>query len=131
MSNALAFLTRDLAVDLGTASTLIYVRGRGIVLDEPSVVAVNSETDRVVAVGGDAKRMIGKTPPSILAVRPLKGGVIADFDLTERMLSYFITQVHGRRHARVNGQSIGEDTRPLAHGDVIDVSNQKLEFRLG
>jgi len=98
MSNALAFLTRDLAVDLGTASTLIYVRGRGIVLDEPSVVAVNSETGRVVAVGGDAKRMIGKTPPSILAVRPLKGGVIADFDLTERMLSYFITQVHRHSH---------------------------------
>ncbi len=98
MSNALAFLARDLAVDLGTASTLIYVRGRGIVLDEPSVVAMNSGTGQVVAVGGDAKRMIGRTPPSILVVRPLQNGVIADFDITERMLRYFMDQVRHRSH---------------------------------
>jgi rod shape-determining protein MreB and related proteins len=98
MSNALAFLGRDMAVDLGTANTLIYVRGRGIVLNEPSVVALNANTGHIVAVGVDAKRMIGRTPGNILAVRPLKDGVIADFDVTERMLRYFIQKVHKRRH---------------------------------
>jgi rod shape-determining protein MreB and related proteins len=98
MSNALAFLGRDMAVDLGTANTLIYVRGRGIVLNEPSVVALNLHTGQIVAVGADAKRMIGRTPGSILAIRPLKDGVIADFDVTERMLRYFIQKVHKRRH---------------------------------
>jgi len=98
MSNALAFLGRDMAVDLGTANTLIYVRGRGIVLNEPSVVALNASTGHIVAVGVDAKRMIGRTPGNILAVRPLKDGVIADFDVTERMLRYFIQKVHKRRH---------------------------------
>jgi rod shape-determining protein MreB len=97
MSNALAFLGRDMAVDLGTANTLIYVRGRGIVLNEPSVVALNVNTGQVVAVGADAKRMIGRTPGNIMAVRPLKDGVIADFDVTERMLRYFIQKVHKRR----------------------------------
>jgi rod shape-determining protein MreB len=98
MSNPLAFLGRDMAVDLGTANTLIYVRGRGIVLNEPSVVALNANTGQIVAVGVDAKRMIGRTPGNILAVRPLKDGVIADFDVTERMLRYFIQKVHKRRH---------------------------------
>ena len=98
MSNALAFLGRDMAVDLGTANTLIYVRGRGIVLNEPSVVALNANTGQIVAVGADAKRMIGRTPGHILAIRPLKDGVIADFDVTERMLRYFIQKVHPRRH---------------------------------
>jgi rod shape-determining protein MreB len=98
MSNALAFLGRDMAVDLGTANTLIYVRGRGIVLDEPSVVALNLNTGQVVAVGIEAKRMIGRTPGNIVAIRPLKDGVIADFDVTERMLRYFIQKVHKRTH---------------------------------
>ena len=98
MSNVLAFLGRDMAVDLGTANTLIYVRGRGIVLNEPSVVALNVNTGQVVAVGVEAKRMIGRTPGNILAVRPLKDGVIADFDVTERMLRYFIQKVHKRRY---------------------------------
>jgi rod shape-determining protein MreB and related proteins len=97
MSNALAFLGRDMAVDLGTANTLVYVRGRGIVLNEPSVVALNTNTGQVVAVGAEAKRMIGRTPGNIVAVRPLKDGVIADFDVTERMLRYFIQKVHKRR----------------------------------
>jgi len=96
MSNALTFLGRDMAVDLGTANTLVYVRGRGIVLNEPSVVALNTNTGQVVAVGADAKRMIGRTPGNIVAVRPLKDGVIADFDVTERMLRYFIQKVHRR-----------------------------------
>jgi rod shape-determining protein MreB len=96
MSNALTILGRDMAVDLGTANTLVYVRGRGIVLNEPSVVALNTNTGQVVAVGVEAKRMIGRTPGNIVAVRPLKDGVIADFDVTERMLRYFIQQVHKR-----------------------------------
>jgi len=98
MSNALGFLGRDMAVDLGTANTLVYVRGRGIVLNEPSVVALNTNTGQIVAVGAEAKRMIGRTPGNIVAVRPLKDGVIADFDVTERMLRYFIQKVHKRTH---------------------------------
>jgi rod shape-determining protein MreB len=98
MSNALAFMGRDMAVDLGTANTLIYVRGRGIVLNEPSVVALNVSTGQVVAVGAEAKRMIGRTPGNIVAIRPLKDGVIADFDVTERMLRYFIQKVHRRNY---------------------------------
>ena len=98
MGNILAFLGRDMAVDLGTANTLVYVRRRGIVLNEPSVVALNTNTGNIVAVGVQAKRMIGRTPGNIVAVRPLKDGVIADFDVTERMLHYFIQKVHRRHH---------------------------------
>ena len=87
-----------MAVDLGTANTLVYVRGRGIVLNEPSVVAINNNTGGILAVGSEAKRMIGRTPGNIIAIRPLKDGVIADFDTTERMLRYFIQKVHKRRH---------------------------------
>ncbi|MDX6742956.1 rod shape-determining protein [Actinocorallia sp. A-T 12471] len=94
----MSFLGRDMAVDLGTANTLVYLRGRGIVLNEPSVVAINTHTGKIVAVGIEAKRMIGRTPGNIVAVRPLKDGVIADFDVTERMLRYFIQKVHKRRH---------------------------------
>src|SRR6478736_1913629 len=93
----LNFLGRDIAVDLGTANTLVYVRGKGVVLNEPSVVAINTETTGILAVGTEAKRMIGRTPSNIVVVRPLKDGVIADFDVTERMLRYFIQQVHRRR----------------------------------
>ena len=98
MGSMLAFLGRDMAVDLGTANTLVYVRRRGIALNEPSVVALNTNTGKVVAVGVQAKQMIGRTPGSIVAVRPLKDGVIADFEVTERMLRYFIQKVHRRRH---------------------------------
>jgi rod shape-determining protein MreB and related proteins len=93
----LGFLGRDMAVDLGTANTLVYVRGRGVVLNEPSVVAINTLTGAILAVGAEAKRMIGRTPSHIQAVRPLKDGVIADFDVTEKMLRYFIQRVHKRR----------------------------------
>src|ERR671917_872727 len=92
-----AFLGRDMAVDLGTANTLVYVRGRGIVLNEPSVVAVNVKDGRPLAVGLEAKRMIGRTPSHIQAIRPLKDGVIADFEICEKMLRYFIHKVHQRR----------------------------------
>ena len=94
----MSFLGRDMAVDLGTANTLVYVRGRGVVLNEPSVVAINTNTTGILAVGTEAKRMIGRTPGNIVAIRPLKDGVIADFDTTERMLRYFIQKVHKRRH---------------------------------
>ena len=94
---------RDMAVDLGTANTLVYVRGRGIVLSEPSVVAIDSRTSEVHAVGIEAKRMLGRTPGTIQAIRPLKDGVIADFDVTEQMLRHFIQKVHQNRwaHPRV------------------------------
>ena len=88
---------RDMAVDLGTANTLVYARGRGIVLDEPSVVALDTRTGAIVAVGSAAKAMLGRTPEGIVAIRPLKDGVVADFETTERMLRYFIQKVHGRR----------------------------------
>ena len=88
---------RDMALDLGTANTVVYVRGEGIVLDEPSVVAVNTKTRKVLAVGAEAKSMIGRTPAHIQAVRPLKDGVIADFDMCEEMLRFFIERVHQRR----------------------------------
>jgi rod shape-determining protein MreB and related proteins len=90
---------RDMAVDLGTANTLVYVRGRGIVLSEPSVVAIDSRTGEVHAVGIEAKRMLGRTPGTISAIRPLKDGVIADFDVTEEMLRHFIQKVHQSRFA--------------------------------
>src|SRR5258707_3142081 len=90
---------RDMAVDLGTANTLVYVRGRGIVLSEPSVVAIDSRSGQVHAVGVEAKRMLGRTPGTISAIRPLKDGVIADFDVTEQMLRHFIQKVHQNRFA--------------------------------
>jgi rod shape-determining protein MreB and related proteins len=98
LKSFLGYFSNDLSIDLGTANTLIYVRGRGIVLNEPSVVALNLNTGQVVAVGTEAKRMIGRTPGNIVAIRPLKDGVIADFDVTERMLRYFIQKVHKRTH---------------------------------
>ncbi|BAJ28428.1 rod shape-determining protein [Kitasatospora phosalacinea] len=98
MANNLSFLGRDLAIDLGTANTLVYVRGKGIVLNEPSVVAVNTNTGGILAVGAEAKKMIGRTPGNIVAIRPLKDGVIADFEITERMLRYFIMKIHRRRY---------------------------------
>ena len=89
--------SHDMGIDLGTANTLVYVRGQGIVLSEPSVVAINRDTGRVRAVGNEAKNMIGRTPGNIVAIRPMKDGVIADFEITEAMLRYFITKVHNRK----------------------------------
>nr|CAA74597.1 merB [Streptomyces coelicolor A3(2)] len=97
MGNSMSFIGRDMAVDLGTANTLVYVRGRGIVLNEPSVVAINTNTGGILAVGAEAKKMIGARR-NIVAVRPLKDGVIADFEITERMLRYFILKIHKRRY---------------------------------
>src|ERR671917_246505 len=89
----------DVAIDLGTANTVIYVRGRGIVLSEPSVVAFDERTNEVYAVGADAQRMIGRTPASISAQRPLRHGVITNFEVTEAMLAHFIGRVHKSRFA--------------------------------
>jgi len=94
LNSFLGLLSRDIGIDLGTANTLVLVRGRGIVINEPSVVAINRRTKRVLAVGAEAKRMVGRAPSNIIVIRPLKDGVISDFDVTERMLRYFIEQVH-------------------------------------
>src|SRR6476659_5069722 len=85
--------SRDIGIDLGTATTLGLVRGKGIAIHEPSVVAMNPKTRRVLAVGAEAKQMVGRTPANIVAVRPLRDGVISDFDVTEQMLRYFIARV--------------------------------------
>ncbi|CAN5684578.1 rod shape-determining protein [soil metagenome] len=92
-----ALFGQDVAIDLGTANTLVFVRGQGIVLSEPSVVAIDTKTDRPVAVGSAAKRMIGRTPGNIVAIRPLKDGVIADFEVTEKMIAYFIRKAQPKR----------------------------------
>ncbi len=92
------YFSNDLAIDLGTANTLVYARGRGIVVDEPSIVAINKKTNKVAAVGHEAKEMLGRTPGNIVAIKPMKDGVIADFDVTEEMLKYFIRKAHNRNH---------------------------------
>ena len=99
LSKLMGFFSADMAIDLGTANTLVYVRGRGIALNEPSVVAIQEDRGKkqVLAVGNDAKQMLGKTPGNIHAIRPLKDGVIADFEIAEEMIKYFIRKIHNRR----------------------------------
>src|SRR3989338_1855922 len=92
-----SFFSSDIGIDLGTANALVYVRGKGIIINEPSVVAVNDKTGQVVAVGKDAKVMLGKTPPHIRTVRPLSHGVISDFEMTEELLTYLINRAQGGR----------------------------------
>lgn len=96
-NSILGLFSNDLAIDLGTANTLVYVKGKGIVVDEPSVVVLRRDNRKVVAVGAEAKKMLGRTPANIIAIRPMKDGVIADFDSTGEMLKYFIKKVHNRR----------------------------------
>jgi rod shape-determining protein MreB len=99
-----SLFSSDLAIDLGTANTLVYAKGKGIVVNEPSIVAINKNTGEVEAVGKEAKDMLGRTPGNIVAIRPMKDGVIADFKVTERMLNYFIQKAHGRKmlvHPRI------------------------------
>ncbi len=96
MAGILGWFSNDLAIDLGTATTLVYVRGRGIVLNEPSVVAIEKKTENLLAVGIEAKKMLGRTPGNIVAIRPMKEGVIADFEMAEKMLRHFITKAHNR-----------------------------------
>ena len=92
-----SLFSNDIGIDLGTANSLVYVRDRGIVLREPSVVAIQAGTTNVLAVGDEAKRMLGRTPGNIVAIRPMKDGVIADFEITEAMLRHFIQKVHHRK----------------------------------
>ena len=99
-----SLFSSDLAIDLGTANTLVFAKGKGIVVNEPSIVAINKNTGEVEAVGREAKEMLGRTPGNIVAIRPMKDGVIADFKVTERMLNYFIQKAHGRKvlvHPRI------------------------------
>ena len=99
-----SLFSSDLAIDLGTANTLVFAKGRGIVVNEPSIVAINKVTNQVEAVGKEAKDMLGRTPGNIIAIRPMKDGVIADFTVTEKMLTYFIQKAHGRKvlvHPRI------------------------------
>ena len=91
------FTGEDIAVDLGTASVLVYVKKKGIVLNEPSVVAIDNNTNRVIAVGAEAREMLGRTPGNIVAIRPLRDGVIAEYDVTEKMLKYFISKAVGKK----------------------------------
>ena len=91
-----SLFSSDLAIDLGTANTCVYARGKGIVVNEPSIVAINKLNGRVEAVGRDAKEMLGRTPGNIVAIKPMKDGVIADFEVTEKMLTYFIKKAHNR-----------------------------------
>ena len=104
LASLLRYFSNDLAIDLGTANTLVYARNKGIVVREPSVVVVNKLTNRIEAVGAEAKEMLGRTPGNIESIRPMKDGVIADFEVTERMLEYFIKKAHGRKmyvHPRI------------------------------
>lgn len=96
-SKLIGLFSNDIGIDLGTANTLVYVKDRGIVLREPSVVAIQTGTKRILAVGEEAKRMLGRTPGNIVAIRPMKAGVIADFEITEAMLRYFIKKIHNKR----------------------------------
>ena len=99
-----SFFSNDLAIDLGTSNTLIYAKGKGIVVSEPSIVAINKKNNRIEAVGRDAKEMVGRTPGDIVAIQPLRDGVIADFEITEKMLDYFIKKAHNRKvlvHPRI------------------------------
>jgi rod shape-determining protein MreB len=98
LRSVFGFFSNDLAIDLGTANTLIYAKGRGIVVNEPSIVAIDKTSKRIFAVGREAKEMLGRTPGDIVAIKPMKDGVIADFDVTEMMLKYFIKQAHSRNH---------------------------------
>ena len=97
LSNILGWFSTDLAIDLGTANTLVYLKGHGIVLREPSVVAIHRDTKEILAVGVEAKRMLGRTPGNIVATRPMKDGVISNFEIAEAMLKYFIIKVHNRK----------------------------------
>jgi rod shape-determining protein MreB len=134
---------RDMAVDLGTANTLVYVRGRGIVLSEPSVVAIDQRSGEVHAVGVEAKRMLGRTPGTISAIRPLKDGVIADFDVTEQMLRHFIQKVHQHRFAHprvvvcvpsgvtgVEKRAVEEATLSAGARQAYLISHIKTEYKL-
>ncbi len=97
LKKLLSYISSNIAIDLGTATSLVYLQGKGIVINEPSVVAINQKTGQILAIGSEAKKMVGRTPAYIVATRPLVQGVISDFEVTEQMLKYFIEKVHGRK----------------------------------
>ena len=97
LDNIFSFFSKDMAIDLGTANTLIHIKNEGIVLDEPSMVAISRKDDEIIAIGREAKEMYGKTPDTIKTIRPMKDGVIADFEITQRMIKYFIQKIHNRK----------------------------------
>src|ERR1700689_2774537 len=104
MRAVFSLFSSALAIDLGTANTLVFARGKGIVVNEPSIVAINKNNGEVVAVGREAKEMLGRTPGNVVAIKPMKDGVIADFKVTEKMLTHFIQKAHNRRvlvHPRI------------------------------
>lgn len=122
LKSVLSLFSRDLAIDLGTANTLVFARGKGIVANEPSIVAINKSTNDVEAVGKEAKEMVGRTPGNIVAIRPMKDGVIADFRHTEKMLSYFIQKSHNRKvlvHPRIV-IGVPSEITPVENRAVID-----------
>jgi rod shape-determining protein MreB len=121
-----SLFSSDLAIDLGTANTLVYAKGKGIVVNEPSIVAIDKTNDKVMAVGKEAKEMLGRTPGNIVAIRPMKDGVIADFKVTERMLNYFIQKAHGRKflvHPRIV-ISVHSEITQVEKRAVIDAAYQ-------
>src|ERR1700716_3144123 len=121
-----SMFSSDLAIDLGTANTLVYARGKGIVVNEPSIVAINKTTGDVVAVGKEPKDMLGRTPGNVVAIKPMKDGVIADFKVTEKMLTYFIRKAHNRKmflHPRIV-ISIPSETTPVEKRAVQDSAHQ-------
>src|SRR3989337_4487483 len=95
------YFSHDIGIDLGTANTLVYVRDKGIVINEPSVVAINQKSKQILAIGNEARRMVGRTPSHIVAIRPLVDGVVSDFEVTEQMLKYFIEKVHREKFSLV------------------------------
>ena len=126
MSLLRRYFTRDIGIDLGTANTLVFVKGKGIVLREPSVVAIRRDTGTILAVGEEARRMIGRTPANIVAIRPLKDGVIADFDVTQTMLRYFIAKAY-RRNNLFNPQvvvSVPSGVTEVEKRAVLDATKQ-------
>jgi rod shape-determining protein MreB and related proteins len=127
LQEGVAFPANAIAVDLGTANTLIYVKGEGIVLNEPSVVAIDRETKKIKGVGLEAKRMLGRTPDGIIAVRPMKDGVIADFDVTEKMLRYFLDAHH--RQARLQGEAARDRVRAVGDHRGGEARRARLRAR--
>src|ERR1700757_4978184 len=129
-----SLFSNDMGIDLGTANTLVYVKNQGIVLREPSVVAIDRESRRVLAIGAEAKRMLGRTPASIVAVRPLKNGVIADFEVTQEMIKYFIRKVHNRRsllHPRIVigiPSGITEVERRAVHESALQAGARRVHL---
>src|ERR1700721_817467 len=139
-----SLFSSDLAIDLGTANTLVYAKGKGIVVNEPSIVAINKTNGEVEAVGKDAKEMLGRTPGNVVAIRPLKDGVIADFKVTERMLNHFIKKAHNRTmfvHPRIVigvpseitqvEKRAGQDSAYRAHAREVFRAEQAMVARIG